>query len=493
MKRFIYSIVTLLSICTLGYSQSIDDVVRSSQLFPLGTSRFNSMGGAFTALGGDISSANQNPAGIALFRSSEITITPTLSTARTTATFDRNAIAEQKSKFYLPQFGIVLSNINTNKSKGWLGFNVAYTYNQSNNYMRDSHLKGISNSSSAVDSWREEADGFHPNFLSGAALLAYNTYLIDSLQDIPNLYGTTFNNYGAEPSLYGQTIRKVTSTSGQSREHAITLGGNYSDILYIGATLGISRFSYTENYFYAEYGTPQHDLNYFAYDYSFSSVGDGINFKIGAIIRPIEPLRIGLSYHTPTYYVIKDKIADSMTADYTTVATDESFNYTSKGESSWYSYELRTPSRFMLGLAYQIGKIATISADYEFINYSKAKLSDHGDNFDYSIRNSDIKYILSSSNNIRVGGEVRLSPFYIRGGFAFYGSPWAVGDYNSDNNFKIASAGFGYRANAFSIDLAYSLMFFKQTELIYRTISDIPTADFDRSMQNIAITLGYRF
>ena len=37
-----------------------------------------SMGGAFTALGGDISTLSQNPAGIGVFRSSEMSVTPQL-------------------------------------------------------------------------------------------------------------------------------------------------------------------------------------------------------------------------------------------------------------------------------------------------------------------------------------------------------------------------------------------------------------------------------
>lgn len=40
-----------------------------------GTARFMSMGGAFTALGGDISTLNQNPGGIGLYRSSDLSLT----------------------------------------------------------------------------------------------------------------------------------------------------------------------------------------------------------------------------------------------------------------------------------------------------------------------------------------------------------------------------------------------------------------------------------
>ena len=69
-------------------AQNVDDALRYSQIFYGGTARFMSMGGAFTALGGDISSLSQNPAGLGVFRSSELTITPQLFNIKTTAGFN---------------------------------------------------------------------------------------------------------------------------------------------------------------------------------------------------------------------------------------------------------------------------------------------------------------------------------------------------------------------------------------------------------------------
>ena len=69
-------------------AQNVDDALRYSQIFYGGTARFMSMGGAFTALGGDISSLSQNPAGLGVFRSSELTITPQLFHIKTNAGFN---------------------------------------------------------------------------------------------------------------------------------------------------------------------------------------------------------------------------------------------------------------------------------------------------------------------------------------------------------------------------------------------------------------------
>ena len=54
------------------------DNLRLSQTELRGTSRFQSMAGAFGALGGDLSSLTQNPAGIGVYRSSDVGLTLSL-------------------------------------------------------------------------------------------------------------------------------------------------------------------------------------------------------------------------------------------------------------------------------------------------------------------------------------------------------------------------------------------------------------------------------
>ena len=56
-------------------AQSSIDAYTLSQGELRGTARFMSMAGAFTALGGDISTLNQNPAGIGVYRGSDVGLT----------------------------------------------------------------------------------------------------------------------------------------------------------------------------------------------------------------------------------------------------------------------------------------------------------------------------------------------------------------------------------------------------------------------------------
>ena len=72
-----------------------------------GTARFVGMGGAFTSLGSDISCMTQNPAGLGLYRHSDIGLTFDISMRNyKTATSDRtNSNSETKLRF--DNFGYV--------------------------------------------------------------------------------------------------------------------------------------------------------------------------------------------------------------------------------------------------------------------------------------------------------------------------------------------------------------------------------------------------
>ena len=75
MFKKVYLLCLFLSINYLSISQTYEDVLRYNSFNHEGTSRFNSMGGAFGALGGDISAISINPASSSVFLDSEIGIT----------------------------------------------------------------------------------------------------------------------------------------------------------------------------------------------------------------------------------------------------------------------------------------------------------------------------------------------------------------------------------------------------------------------------------
>ncbi|MGZ4036892.1 MAG: UPF0164 family protein, partial [Bacteroidia bacterium] len=66
------AIVSSLFISTVVTAQNDMDALRYSQTGVGGNARFTSMGGAFGALGANISCLNYNPAGLAMYRKGEL-------------------------------------------------------------------------------------------------------------------------------------------------------------------------------------------------------------------------------------------------------------------------------------------------------------------------------------------------------------------------------------------------------------------------------------
>ena len=74
MSRTKFLLYIFIITSTFSFSQSYEDVLRYNSFSQEGTSRFNAMGGAFGALGGDVSAISVNPASSSIFIDSEIAI-----------------------------------------------------------------------------------------------------------------------------------------------------------------------------------------------------------------------------------------------------------------------------------------------------------------------------------------------------------------------------------------------------------------------------------
>ena len=74
-KRITLAVWSLLLLAGSAAAQTVYDGAKFIDKDLNGTARFVSMGGAMSALGGDISTMNTNPAGIGIFRSSDVQTT----------------------------------------------------------------------------------------------------------------------------------------------------------------------------------------------------------------------------------------------------------------------------------------------------------------------------------------------------------------------------------------------------------------------------------
>jgi hypothetical protein len=497
MKRISLIIFAAFTLFNGIFAQNVEDALRYSQVFYGGTARFMSMGGAFTALGGDISSLSQNPAGLGVFRSSELTISPQLFHIKSSAGFN-GVTSDYLYNFNLSQAGFVSNITSNNNESGLIALNFGYSFNKTNNLNQSIRVQGVNNTSSMADYWAGISSGYYKDELGDNvpdARLAYDAWIIDTLSGSNTEYGTVFSNYGDNtPSVYGQNMRRIISYEGYTGEHALSIGGNYSNKIFFGATLGISQLRFTSHFEHLE--STEIPLasafKNFTYTDHFEDKGTGYSLKIGAIIKPIDALRIGLAFHSPTIYHISEYFYEDITSNFTDGARYE-YNNT----PMVFRYALTTPFRVLAGAAVQIKKIALLSADYEFVDYSTAKFSETGDGYDFSEKNLIIKNSLKPTSNIRLGGELRLNKLYLRSGYGYYGKSVRAGEENENLNYHSLSFGAGFREQNLSIDFAYTNYKYSQKSVLYPLDNSFTNTSVDYNLSTsknmFTVTLGYKF
>ena len=101
---------------TGGYAQSAYDAAKIAQEDLSGTARFVGMGGAMSALGGDISTISTNPAGIGIYRSNDVMLTLGYSLTGTEAEFGGNTFEKERARWNLNNIGFVIANKFSNVS-----------------------------------------------------------------------------------------------------------------------------------------------------------------------------------------------------------------------------------------------------------------------------------------------------------------------------------------------------------------------------------------
>jgi len=476
-------------------AQNVDDALRYSQLFYGGTARFMSMGGAFTALGGDLSSISLNPAGTGIYRSSEFSFTPQLFYNNTSSLWNNSSTKNFKYLLNLSQIGIVSNLISTGNETGLVSLNVAYSFNKTNNFNENTTISGISNNSSMADYWVSRANGYTKMNIPDDAWAANQTCLIDTLSGSNDLYGTIFSHYGSETfSVYGQKIRREISNFGFTGEHAFSIGANYSNKYYFGATLGISTLRYTGHYEHLEDDVDNvvYDLTNFTYADHLEATGTGYSLSLGTIIKPVEFLRIGLSLHSPIIYRISEDYFDNLTSNFDT-KVDGVDQYLHTNNPTPYKYTFTTPFRLNAGVAYQIKKLAIISADYEFVDYRMSQFSNAIDNQSYADENSDIRDMFKSASNLKLGVEFRFNIIYLRGGYGHYGKAFNQNADNKDLDYNSYSFGIGIRQQNFYFDMGFIALSSSGKYYMYDDPSYLEPVTIKTNKDTFAMTAGFKF
>lgn len=483
IMKFRHITLTLISACiaTDIYAQGLGDAVRFSQNSFGGTARFNAMAGSMGALGGDMSCMATNPGGIAVYRKSEFAFSPSLYLNTTKSTYMNSTSTDGKLNFNFGNIGYVGSKDVSDRGNGWQSIAWGIGYNRQNNFHRRLNVGGFNSSSSMVDAFLKNAQGVnYGNLDPYSSGLAYNAFLIDTVP------GTTNRYYEMFPPSQGMNQNKYVSSAGSAGETDFSFGGNYLNKLYIGATMGFAKIRYDETANYEEYkneADTAYSLRSFTYDESLTTRGGGVNFKFGIIYRPLDWVRIGGAVHSPTYFTMTDDYTVSLSSHF-----DQNYDYNPNSQTSSFNYSLYTPAKALASIGFVIAKRALLNAEYEYIDYRTTRFSPSRD---FKGLNNSINTNLQATNNIKVGGEVRLDPFTIRGGYALYGDA-----YNSKSPFTSMKSyytfGYGYRTNDWYLDFTYILNKYNTNYYLYDPAL-VQSAHNTYLNQSLICTLGFKF
>lgn len=412
MKRNFILTLLLTALTGSAYAQAEMEAYNLSSYDLKGTARSVGMGGAFGALGGDVSGIVINPAGIGVYKSSEIVTTLNFNSSTTSTNLSGTKTDDKKFKFLFDNIAVV--GVFPVNSDAVPLVNFGFAYNRLKTFDRSIKMNGGNQSYSLTEVMASLANKSPQGVLTESydsdanwlSILGYGSYLIDNKGQsgkFESLFKGQFDN-----SL-------LMREKGGIDSYDFSAGTTISDIVSLGATLTVTDINYTLYTDYTEnllgFGTS----NRFSLENHLKTEGSGWQVKVGAIVKPIRELRIGVSYHSPTWYNMTDYF-------YAEVNNGKEYAYTPDIDN-FADYKFRSPDKWTLSLAGIIGKMAIISADYELTNYGNMNYKDINDR-PFTDTNGYISQDFKSSSSVRVGAEVRFTPQITgRAGFSWTESP----------------------------------------------------------------------
>ncbi len=486
MKRFILIAGILYIILSMSQAQNEEDVLRYSTTNLTGTARYMGLAGAYGAVGADFSTLSSNPAGIGFYKKSEFSISPSIYFGSTESAYNGRLLDDGKNNFALGNVGIVIAGkpIDRLDRNPLENYQFGFGINRLKDFNNRIIIEGENNQSSLLDTYLEYAGDKNPLSLNQFDTRpAFDTFLIDTIPgSSPFEYINAYDYLGGFSSAVQQ---KSIETSGSMNEVVLSGGLNIGDKIYFGLTFGFPYFTYKQQSTYKEFNqTENRDLDEFSVYESLETKGSGFNLKVGTILKLTPSFRIGAAFHSPTWY-------NNLTDKWNTTTRAYYVNgdyFEAKSPYGEYKYNIVTPWRASGSAALILGGLGLLSAEYEYVDYSSARLRP---SVDFSNENDVIKNKFSETHNFRFGAEFFLGIMQVRGGYAYKMSPFVDGV--NDASVQMVSGGIGYRNAEFFVDAALSYYLSDMKYYLYNTANYSANADISFNNYNFILTLGYRF
>lgn len=440
-----------------------EDALRFSQFTSNGSARIIGLGGAQMSLGGDVSNIHTNPAGLGFFRRSEFSFSPSFGTWNTESNYLGQVKTERTGNFAIPNLSLVISNprqgaLNTSAFKGGsfgISFNRMNHFNSQFGYFSD-----VEGESSIQDFFVNDANGFNTDQVQNFGLtgLAYQTFLINPVIDEN---GNHVNNEWSPITNTFPFQDETVISEGRVSQTSLSYGANFLNKFFVGAGLGLSSVIYNSRKNYREEFFNEPLLNS-TLDERLSLSGFGANINLGVIYKPVDQLNLGINFQSPTWYNFNEEFEARMVNNFDNFFFEpENITLGSEEASSPITignYNLNTPLRLSGGATIFIGKSGFISADIDYLDYSKSTINSR--DFNATADNQQIRSLYGQTLNYRVGAEYRFHIWRVRGGYGFYGDPFVNSSF--DRKTQQYSGGFGVRLKSIYADFALSSTNFRQ-------------------------------
>ena len=463
MTRRIFSAIAVATFVGLGAAaQSAADAYSLTPTQLRGSARFVSMGGAFTSLGSDLSCMKQNPAGLGLYRYSDLGLSFDISIRNFKSQSNAAQYSDNKTPVIFDNFGYAgvfnLSNSGILRSIQW-----GFSYNRLSSFERRGTAYVNPTNSSLSNYVASFTNGTNSDLLLGSdnqspynngtdwlSILAYNSLMISNSSP-----GTNTEYVGLyQNGTHGDALYEVNQR-GYVDEYNIDIAGNLDDVVYWSLGVGIYDVNFTQESNYSESmsGAYIYDRSTDAFAtgnagfnlYNLKTVtGSGANIKLGVIVRPVDQFRIGFAVHTPTWLHLTHRGYGYVDYNYTPDGSDKTDSDGTDTPDYDYRSRLNTPWRFMVGVSGTIAGQAIISADYERVDYANMKMKQesglYGSFQDNTLANEDIRNYFKAANIFRIGAELRLTnSFSVRAGYNWQGS--SVKDVANSPSTAVATSG----------------------------------------------------
>ena len=500
MKKYLTIIIAGLSFSVMQAQETTpEDALRYAVENLTGSARFRGMSGAFGAVGGDLSAINQNPAGSIFFNNNYATFSGTSFNTKNNSAYYGNGTRDKDNSIDINQAGVAFVFKNNNPKNDWKKFTIALNYENSNNFNNSIYSAGI-NPYNSIDKYflrfanglpqeggitlttLQNANFGNLNFIDQQAFLGYQAFIFNPISNDP-LNSSYVSNVPTSNNYFQDNYNITTGYNGKFTGNFATA---YKDILFLGINLNYHYSNLTKSTsVFESYNTinATTGLQSVQFDTETHTFGSGYSFNFGAIVKPIESLRLGLAYESPTWYRLQDEQRQAVFANCPDCGTTNPVVFNPNVTMAYLPYTVQTPSKWTGSIAYIYGKKAVLSVDVSSKNYSNTKFKPQND---FTGLNSFMNTALRNAVEVRIGGEYKIKKVSLRGGYRFDQSPYKVDQTFGD--LTGYSGGLGYAFGDSRIDVAYS---YDHRNFNYTFLSSGLTDPARISSYNNNVTISY--